>query len=676
MRSFPLIRAFDAKVHDPKLFPIIRSLHFLFLGREYRSNDNESLANVSPSTAQRAISSLQSRIAGQSCISSHSNEFYQDIGDWLIVSEVLPYLFRSPEVSEARGAFRPLDASKIDLPSHPIRNSQGSWIHNLSSDASKLLSQDGFSTFADSLLKAFGLSQVSGKLSIKVQQQTTSLPQSRVFSLPGHYEKVLDKADRAGMLQWTAFSTESKALSRLVEGITMTSFAVSKTGTKDRLISWPRIQNMLLPNPPKVNLPNPEMFTRLRISNRGKLQGLFFDVDNMYHNISLPSHLVNLFPLTKVRYGNLSGSLQRKLAHTFGFRPRQDEFVRPFQATLPMGFKWAVYIAHSLANSCIRQGTSLFMRLAATRYDFHFGMIHFTQSNACIRRIEKGDGAFFHIIDDVNFVADGWPREAVIFLHRCLLLHFQKNGLPFKAAKSLPIGQVEVNSLPFIGWNWNLKTGIITAQERRLSEAISDVREVLDSKTHNPRAFERSVGRLIWQTLGHRPLLSTLSTVFRVQSLTEKPIRLNPLLASARKELSICATLVPLVCIDVHRPYCTKVVCFDASLAAGAVVSCTATSSELETLLSLWHQHAASTSLSTKLKYLAYVRSFVKRKVWHTALTHTWRRMEHINGLEAEAYVLALQWIASHQVVGQRILFLSDSKVVIGAMTKGRLTIS
>ena len=104
----------------------------------------------------------------------------------------------------------------------------------------------------------------------------------------------------------------------------------------------------------------------------------------------------------------------------------------------------------------------------------------------------------------------------------------------------------------------------------------------------------------------------------------------------------------------------------------GAVVSSTASSVELERLLSLWLQNYASSPTCAKFKYLAYVRSFVKTGVWHTAFSSAWNCMEHITGLEAEAYVLALQWIASHNVTGQRIIFLSDSRVVIGAMAKGR----
>lgn len=104
----------------------------------------------------------------------------------------------------------------------------------------------------------------------------------------------------------------------------------------------------------------------------------------------------------------------------------------------------------------------------------------------------------------------------------------------FTAARSLPIFQVEIYSLPFNGWNWNLKTENIASQEKISSEAVSDVRAVLDSKTNNLRIFDRSVGRLIWQTLGHRPLLSTISTVFRGQALTEKPMTQKTFFASAR----------------------------------------------------------------------------------------------------------------------------------------------
>lgn len=132
---------------------------------------------------------------------------------------------------------------------------------------------------------------------------------------------------------------ESKAFSRLVENDDFLR-RQQNCDEKNQEIYFPRIQNMLLSNHPQGKPTEPENVKRLKIINRGKLHSpSLFDVENMYHDIALSPHFVRLLPLTKIPHRNLSGSLQCKLALSFGFRPRQGEFMRPYLAILSMGFK-------------------------------------------------------------------------------------------------------------------------------------------------------------------------------------------------------------------------------------------------------------------------------------------------------------------------------------------------
>ena len=64
----------------------------------------------------------------------------------------------------------------------------------------------------------------------------------------------------------------------------------------------------------------------------------------------------------------------------------------------------------------------------------------------------------------------------------------------------------------------------------------------------------------------------------------------------------------------------------------------------------------------------------IKMWKWKTVIANTWEREgEHINQLEARAYVLALRWrLRSTKGVGTRFLHAVDSLVTMGAMVKGR----
>ena len=58
---------------------------------------------------------------------------------------------------------------------------------------------------------------------------------------------------------------------------------------------------------------------------------------------------------------------------------------------------------------------------------------------------------------------------------------------------------------------------------------------------------------------------------------------------------------------------------------------------------------------------------------WRTVLQAVWEQPEHINSLEARAYVLALKWRSrSSSKHGQTFLHLKDSQVCLGAFLKHR----
>ena len=119
------------------------------------------------------------------------------------------------------------------------------WISDLNPSESFPLSYAGLSSLTSPLLHTFGLKFEDGTIRDGTACQPQALPRSRVYTVPGHYEKILLKADLADMLTWAAVTSETNETSMLADAITMTSFAVTKSDYRDRLIGWPRIQNLL-----------------------------------------------------------------------------------------------------------------------------------------------------------------------------------------------------------------------------------------------------------------------------------------------------------------------------------------------------------------------------------------------------------------------------------------------
>lgn len=141
--------------------------------------------------------------------------------------------------------------------------------------------------------------------------------------------------------------------SSFADEITVSSIAVCKDYESDRLISWPRLQNSYFEQPPDVDLPHPGVLSRVHLHSKSvrATQGFEMDVTNMFHQLVLPRWLSMLLPFTKVVFGNLTGAAQLALMRKLEFdkRPRQNSLFRPHLRTMPMGFSWAVHVAHEVA---------------------------------------------------------------------------------------------------------------------------------------------------------------------------------------------------------------------------------------------------------------------------------------------------------------------------------------
>lgn len=132
-----------------------------------------------------------------------------------------------------RGAFREIDASRIDLP--PIAGCPPStWIGLLPAFAQRLFQSEN-----GGLLNNFRS---------KVVARYDVLPPPRVSELPGHFAKVISRACAFGMIVWSNVSADSVDDRKFSDAITESSFAECKDSSSDRLISWPRVQNDLSKN--------------------------------------------------------------------------------------------------------------------------------------------------------------------------------------------------------------------------------------------------------------------------------------------------------------------------------------------------------------------------------------------------------------------------------------------
>lgn len=579
-------------------------------------------------------------------------------------------MFSRPQDVFARGIFKSIVARRISLPlprPPPNESKSNLWISRLPESVKTSFTVKKISTFIDPLYNNL----VYGRNAARMRD---SQPRPRTHASPDQYAMFLERAHNSGILSWSLMSEESNDYRLLASTIQMSIFSVTKSEASDRLISWPQVQNALLPDPPQVSLPNPGLFDQIKSSSE-RLSAVYLDIENMFHNIFLPKWLSLLFPMQPVQASTLSPEVFQSIKHSLKLPNIPDDaMLRPLQATMPMGFKWSVYISHLFVGSCIQQSYSI-IRSSRITPKCSPNLQILLKEHAPFQ-IQESSPLVLHIIDDITIIACNWPDQTLTLWNRVLQRLLSSAGLPIKQEKSIEIGCVEHNAITFIGCIWNLRTKMIRPDPFKVNSAVILINSVMLSRTITYHEWTRIIGKVIWMTIIHRSLLSIFNNVFQVAAKDEHnyltPAAINE---KSKRELFMISSLLPLAYVDLSCPISSFCIAFDASLVAGAVVWTCITP---ELAWSVWGdaQQRQQTNQSIQLHNTTIPTSSpldrLLRSKWNTAFVHKWRKLEHINGLEAAAAVMALEWAIKKGVKNARVLFLTDSAVVLGAFSKGR----
>jgi len=531
-----------------------------------------------------------------------------------------------PTLPFIKGSFTMLDYRKLALPCAPECSSEV-WIRFLPPNIQKFLtSRDGgMIDHVHSQMRDISLSE---------------LPRPRVWAHNGHYPQIIALCSQAGMIKWSRIGLEEPSIRRLRDALTMSSFGVTKDIESDRLISWPRIQNDWFMKSPVPSFPDPSAFSRIFADQSPKGTGFALDIANMFHNILLPPWLCSLFPLNPLRYEEMPANLKNQMVEEFNLSCPPPSFTtfRPMQKTLPM-------------VDAFRKSTSLAHRVITLSGDLN------------VVTPSADDILIAHIIDDVNVVMYGFQMVDVRRLQHQFWRSFTMSGLPMRTSKCTPLNKIVTDSLPFIGFTWDLQTGLIQPKNERSANLSRSIDRLLDfPSSYDEKECERIVGKLVWTAMARRPLLSVMRSVFHLPD--SQPLKRNRL--SAARELQTISSLLPYAIIDTQRHILPVIIATDACPRSGAVTFAQSSREELLGLLSTCRYNNGGPLSHPEAS------KFALRKAWKTALKHDWRRDEHINVLEGEIILLALRWAIDHGSQNHRIVIMTDSSVCIGAITKGR----
>lgn len=210
-----------------------------------------------------------------------------------------------------------------------------------------------------------------------------------------------------------------------------------------------------------------------------------------------------------------------------------------------MGFAWAVHIAHEVATSLINRAQ------AATRIILA-GTVRFCSLSQSMRHLQITARSILtlHIIDDVNAVCFDMEDHELNIFQRCIWTLFFRNGLPLKPSKSTPLGSILKETVPFIGFEWNMKTHVIAPKQKRIQSVSALVhQDNLHFQALSEELYRKLLGKLIWFCLARRPLLSVLRCAVDPAALTDERLR-----ALAASEFRRIATISPLARVTAFSP--------------------------------------------------------------------------------------------------------------------------
>jgi hypothetical protein len=203
-------------------------------------------------------------------------------------------------------------------------------------DRVSLPTGDAASVSLDTLLPSNLSDQYNNaEVLIRPMGERDKSPRPICYAETTEYVKLIKRMQAANMVEFTTCP-------KVVNGV----FGVPKDGDSIRLIIDARPANAVFTEPPKVELPTPDLLVNLIVPSDEPIVVAKVDLDNFYHRLQLPKWMRPYFALPAVRADEVG------LSHQYG----KETLVYPCCITLPMGWSHSVYVAQMahehLLNQC------------------------------------------------------------------------------------------------------------------------------------------------------------------------------------------------------------------------------------------------------------------------------------------------------------------------------------
>jgi hypothetical protein len=451
-----------------------------------------------------------------------------------------------------------------------------------------------------------------------------SAPSPRLYASQPEWHKLVIRMMKAQMIRFVSHPI-------IVNGV----FAIDKDAFSQRLIFHGAPVNGIFVPPQAVQLPTPEVFTKMQLANKDhKLFLAKSDARNFFFCFRVPDSYAPFFAMPPVVARAVG------LEHVFG-----DVLIYPCLTVVPMGWSHAVLVTQSAHLQIITKRTSLRTSDALFVHDNDF-VIDRPRFALCI--------------DDLILVSYVKRRVArLLWEYKRAMSAY---GVEFAAAKMRAASDADLEGLGVVISPKNRRVGVAA---HKLARLCRDTRLLVAAGKASGLVVASLVGRWTWAALVSRPFLANFSAVYRFILVADK--RVYFLWSSVARELLRAVALAPLLWAPLSPTWASVALASDASETGMGV--CMAESAGPDVALTL----GAPDALRPPADMRASVPP-VRKYNWRVVVSARWKWTEHINLLEMRAAYTAVRRFLSSSFSDffLRLRLFVDSSVVCGALIKGR----
>lgn len=413
-------------------------------------------------------------------------------------------------------------------------------------------------------------------------------------------------------------------------------FGTPKTDGKLRLVIDARPSNAIWVDSPKVELPAPDLLSKLEVPEGETLFVCKSDLDNYYHRLRLPEWMHPYFALPPVAAADVG------LADKYG----ADTKVYPCCATLPMGWSHSAFLAQKVHEHLVDTLTEFDPADRITR-----------TSDYRVDRVRH-----FIYIDDFGGVCLARHKDRMARMQNQYNRVLAGKDLPPKLSKQVKPSCDGVECIGVEVHGVELTCGV---HPTKLAKLVNRTRTYLRRGHCTGFDMAKLIGHWTWVCMGRRCTFAVFNAVYRyIETAGRRDFDIWP---SVARELRLAMALVPLMFSSLCAPWFPQVLATDASETGQGVVAAVRDPSDIEQMARVPVPVDDVGQMDRTLHPL------LRAAIWKIIVSAPFTFQEHINVLELRALTTGVRWVTSHPAgVRCRLLTWCDSLVVLYAVRKGR----